>query len=272
MSKVLLFLSVSILLIAANSAHAHEPVFGLGPETIYKGGIGLETEIEHEKEGSERETAMHYEIIYGVTEDFSLTLGVPHIIEKKEGAEISDGLGEIALRGKYQLFRKNTLGASDKVALIYGLKFPTGDEDKEPTLGSGSLDHLFGLSLGHESRTIYGFIAGRYLLKTESGGKEKGDKVLIDVAFGFRPWLRPYKSWDFVVLLENSYIFSEKDEVNGIKQENSGGEKILIGPTFLWSIRNLMIKGGIQFPVWQDLNGDQEETDFRSVIAVEYHF
>ncbi|KKL05704.1 hypothetical protein LCGC14_2603390, partial [marine sediment metagenome] len=49
------------------------------------------------------------------------------------------------------------------------------------------------------------------------------------------------------------------------------GEEIFIGPTLLWSIRNIMIKGGIQFPVWQDLNGNQKR-DFRSLLAVEYHF
>lgn len=272
MNKYLSLLSVPVLLITTILAYAHEPIFSLGPETIWKGGIGIESETGYEKKGSDREIEMHYEIIYGVTEDLSLTIEVPHIIEKKEKRGISDGLGEVALRGKYQLFKKDTLGAQDKVSLIYGLKLPTGNEDKKPSLGSGSFDHLFGLSAGHESTTLYGFATGRYLLKTESGNEEKGDRAIIDIAFGFRPWLRPYKSWDLVVLFENSYIFSQKNKLNGVKQENSGGHKILTGPTFLWSIRNVMVKGGIQFPVWQDLNGNQEKTDLRSVIAVEYHF
>ena len=269
---IFFFLIISILIFTSNLALAHEPIFSLGPETIYKGGVGIEAEVEYGKGGSDREAVIHYEIIYGVTENLSLTVELPHILEKKEGTQVSDGLGELALRGKYQLFRRDTLGAQDKAALIYGLKFPTGGEDKKPALGSGSLDHLFGLTVGHESTTLYGFATGRYLLKTESGGKEKGDRVLVDVTFGFRPRLRPYKSWDFVVLLENSYIFAQKNKVDGAKQENSGGKEIFTGPTFLWSIRNLMIKGGIQFPIWQDLNGDQEERDFRSVLAVEYHF
>ena len=96
--------------------------------------------------------------------------------------------------------------------------------------------------------------------------------MLADLAVGFRPWLRPYKSWDLVLLWENSYLFSAKDEVDDLKVANSRGHEILSGPTFLWSIRNLMIKGGIQFPLWQNLQGDQEERDFRALIAAEYHF
>ena len=105
-----------VLLVAGLSAvtmsvFAHEPVFSLGPETIFKGGVGIETEVEFEKADEERETSLHYEIIYGLTENLSLTAVVPHVLEKREGANITDGLGEVALRAKYQVFRKDTLGA-----------------------------------------------------------------------------------------------------------------------------------------------------------------
>ena len=94
----------------------------------------------------------------------------------------------------------------------------------------------------------------------------------MDVAGGFRPWLRPYKSWDLVLLLETSYEFSERDKRDGVKVANSGGHRLLTGPTALWSIRNIMIKGGVQLPLWQDLKGDQEEREWRGILAVEYHF
>jgi len=251
---------------------AHEPVFSLGPETIYKGGVGIEAEAEFDKADGKRGTEFDYEILYGVTENISVTLEIPHLIEGRERNKTSNGLKDIVLRGKYQLLKRDALGVQDKAALIYGLKFPTGSEDKVPQTGSGSWDHLFGLSVAHESTTLYGFLTGRYLLKTQSGAREKGDQVLIDVAVGFRPWLRPYKSWDLVILWENSYIFSAKTERDDMKIPDSGGHEILTGPTILWSIRNLMIKGGIQFPLWQDLHGNQQERDFRAQLAAEYHF
>lgn len=266
------FLVLMIVLSISDKVLAHEPVFSLGPETIYKGGMGIETEFEFDDNGSDREQRLNYELIYGFTEDIALTLKVPQVTDKESGAQSSSGLGDIALRGKYQFFKKDTLGAQDKATLIYGLEFPSGDEDKNPALGNGAIDHLFGLSLGHESTILYGFATGRYILRTDSGSLDKGDQGLFDFAFGFRPWLRPYKSWDLVVLLENSYIWTGKDERGSVGVDNSGGQKLLIGPTFLWSIRNIMVKGGVQFPVWEDLNGNQEDTDFRSIAALEYHF
>lgn len=266
------FLFLTFLLSLTNSAFAHEPVFSLGPETIYKDGVGIETEFEFEHGDKEKEGVLHYEILYGLTENIALTLEVPQFLEKKEDTDTSDGLGDIALRTKFQFYRKDSLGVQDKATLIYGLKFPSGDEGKKPALGSGSIGHLFGLSLGHESTTIYGFATARFFLRTDSGSKDKGDRILLDVSFGFRPRLRAYKSWDLVLLLETSYIFIQKDKINGAKQPNTGGRKLLIGPTFLWSIRNIMLKGGFQFPVWQGLEGSQKKEDFRSVVAIEYHF
>jgi DNA-binding transcriptional MerR regulator len=270
--KTLLAIVLIGMMMGVFQAHAHEPVFSLGPETIYKGGLGFETEFEYEEGDTDKEIALHYELLYGITEDWSVTLDIPQILDKKEGVLSSEGLGDIDLRTKYQLYRKDSLGAQDKVALIYGLELPTGDEKDNPPLGSGSYDHLFGLSAGHESITWYYFLTGRYVLNADAGALDKGDRLLFDGAVGLRPWLRSYKSWDLVVLLESSYIYAEKDVKNGAGLSNTGGQELFLGPTFLWSIRNLMVKGGIQFPIWQDLNGSQDKRDFRSQIALEYHF
>lgn len=96
----LLVILVIISLIFTNFVLAHEPVFSLGPETIYKGGVGIETEVEYEKSGSEQSVNLHEEIIYGLRENFSLTTRFPFILKKKEAGSTSSGLGDLALRGK----------------------------------------------------------------------------------------------------------------------------------------------------------------------------
>lgn len=263
---------VVIAFTSASSAFAHEPVFSLGPETIYKDGVGIETEVEYEKSGSERSFDLHEEIIYGLREDLSLTARFPFILEKKELDSTSSGFGDLALRAKYRFYKKDYFGAQDKAAFIGGVKFPTGDEDKNPSLGTGSFDYLLGLTAGHESLKWYYFGTVRYRINNENGSNEKGDKFLYDIAFGLRPVLKEYYEPDLVLLLELSGEHRNKDIISGVKNIDSGGDILYLGPTFLWSYRNWMIKGGIQLPIYQNLNGDQEDEDFRSVIAVEVHF
>ena len=107
-------LSVGTLFFPTSSTLAHEPVFSLGPETIFEGGVGVEVEVEFEKADEKRDASLQYEVIYGLRENLSLTAVIPHVVEKRNGANVTDGLGEVALRMKYRFFRKDSLGAQDK--------------------------------------------------------------------------------------------------------------------------------------------------------------
>ena len=150
------------------SAQAHEPVFSLGPETIWQGGIGIETEFEFEDGGGEEMMVLHYEIIYELTETLSLTLvEVPQLLERKEDGETEHGVGDIEIRAKYQFFRNDMLGVQHKMTESFGVKAPTGDHDADPNLGTGTTDFLFGGSYGYESRTWYHFLTTRYRSRTD---------------------------------------------------------------------------------------------------------
>lgn len=269
-------LPVGVLILAPGlipAAFAHEPVFSLGPETIWDQGLGVEWEFEFEDEGDERTSALHYELLYGVTTDLSLSLEVPHVLAREDLGETSQGLGDIELRTKYQFFRQDLLGAQHKITGIAGVKFPTGDEDETPALGSGAPDYLLGVSYGYESRTWYQFLTARYRLGGESGDREPGDRVLLDGAIGYRPLQREYTEWDLVVLLEANAEFSAKDRISRATLADTGGERVWLGPSALFSPNpRWMIKGGVQIPVYQHLNGNQEEAEVRAVFAVETHF
>ncbi len=267
--------TVAIVLVLGiqSPALAHEPVFSLGPETIWEGGVGLEMEFEFEDARGDQLSGLHYEVIYGVTSDLSLTLELPLILELEEDGETEHGLGDIELRAKYQFFKKDLPGAQHKVTGIFGVKAPSGDQDAEPALGTGTTDFLFGASYGYESRTWYHFLTGRYRLRTESGARDPGDRLFIDAAIGYRPWQREYTEWDLVVLLETNFAFEFNSELRGTTLPNVGGNTIWLGPTILLSPNpQWMFKGGVQLPVYEDLNGGQEHSEFRAVFGIEFHF
>jgi len=140
------------------------------------------------------------------------------------------------------------------------------------TIGTGTTDFLFGGSYGYESRTWYHFATARYRFRTESGSRDPGDRLFIDGAIGYRPWRREYLEWDLVTLVEMNTEFEFKDELRGVRLPDTGGNIIWLGPTALLSYRNIMFKGGAQFPVYENLNGNQDSSSVRVVFAAEYHF
>jgi len=292
-----LFLGGVILFIALINppiANAHEPLFSLGPHTLFKGGIGIElesellskstllqngTEIGDPEDQAETRLVFPTEIIYGVTADWAVTARIPVVYRTFEQSvsglrakTASSGLGDIALRSKYRFWRRDRLGIQQSAALVLGIKLPTGDERAALPLGSGSTDFLFGLTAAHEGRRFYAFGDLRYKLNTAAGKQRKGDIFFYDAAIGFRPVLTDYYRPDLVLLLEMNAEVAQKDKVAGRSNLNSGGETVWLGPNFLLSYRNLMFRGGLRFPVVQNLNGTQLAADYEGAIVVEIHY
>ena len=253
-------------------ALAHEPVFSLGPEVIWKGGKSIETEVDINRGGKDT-TALHTRFLYGVTSRLSLEVEAPWTLSQSENGRTSQGLGDVEVRAKYQFFRKNMLGAQQKIAGIFGIKTPTGSSDARPRLGTGTTDFLIGGSYGYESRRWYNFLTVRYRLRTDNGSYSPGDHLDVDPAIGIRPILSGYHQWDAVFLLESNLEIDFSDHLNRRRSSDTGGSAFWIGPTALISPDpQWMFKGGIQWPVWQDLNGDQRDQNFRAIFGIEYHF
>ena len=259
------------------TSEAHDPIFGIGPHVIYRGGVGIEMELEVERASGagevERDVVLHTEVLYGATADFAVTLAVPAVLGRERGVGVSSGPGDLSLRAKYRFWRNDRPGIQDAAAAVFGVKLPTGDKDATPPLGSGSTDLLFGLAAARESRRWYYFADIRYRLNTENaGGLKQGDRFSADAAIGIRPRLTEYLEPDLVLTAELNWETSSRSEQDGAGVADSGGERLFFSPGFFLTYRNWAVKGAVQIPVYLALNGSQPEDDFRAMLAVETHF
>lgn len=257
---------------------AHEPTFGIGPHTIYRGGIGLELEYESARRaylGTEaRVQKLNFETIYGIHEDLSITLAVSQVTKtiRSSGRTISEsGVGDILLRTKWRFYRDDQFGAVDQLAIIGGVKLPTGSHSGAVALGSGSTDFLVGFAAGRETRLWYYFADARYRLNTAKGGDRQGNLFQYDAAFGVRPYQSEYWTPDLVTLVEINGRLEAKESVNRVINPNSGGHVLSIAPGILLSYRNVMLKTALKIPLIQDLNGLQLENKEEFIVAIELH-
>ncbi len=257
-------------------AAAHGPLFSPAPETIWKGGTEITGGYHIEratgagKEQQEHEPFLEFE--YGLTADFQIDAEISYPFKEEDDAS-ADGIGDVFLGAKYQFWKRDLPGAQYKAAGFLKVKFPTGDDDSEPRVGSGSTDVIGGLATGYEGRRWYWFASGVYRANTEGGGGlEKGDRQFLNVVGGVRPLLTEYGEPDTVLMLELNWEQADRDRLNGAELAGSGGWELFLSPVLWWTYRQVAIRAGVQIPIAHNLQGSQPVSDYRGLIEFVYHF
>lgn len=257
--------------LAAGVAGAHDPIFSPGPHVLYKGGVELHTGFEREKAGEERESELALELTYGLTGDWAAGIELPYM-SKDDGSRSSSGAGDVELFTKWRFWRKDTLGTQESAAVLFRVKLDTADDNKTPGLGTGSTDFLTGFAYGYEGRKWYRWASVRYRRNGQNdAGLRRGDRFFFDLVGGIRPRPAEYLKPDTVWLLELNGEYGKRAELNGTELADTGGTEWFLSPGIFWTRRNFALKAGVQIPIASDLNGQQEESDYRARLILEWH-
>jgi len=258
---------LSFLLIP--TAHAHDPVFALGPHVLFKGGVEVAPSVLTQDKGSSRNTALGLGLTYGLTGDWAAGIKLPYVF--KDGTSNNNGPGDVRLFTKYRFWRKDGPGVQQSVSILGQIKFDTS-AGGNPALGSGSTDGLLGIAYGYESRKWYRWASTRYRVNGENKpGLRRGNKLFVDLVGGIRLKPTAYDEPDTVWLVELNGEYTDRSEINGSTLASTGGSEWFISPGIFWTLRNFAVKAGVQIPVASDLNGDQAKTDYRARLILEWH-
>lgn len=252
-------------------ALAHDPVFGVGPHVLFKGGVEIAVEIEHDKAGDERETGVGLELTYGLTGDWAIGADLPYRHKRVAGAD-NAGAGDLALFTKYRFWRRDSLGLQESAAVLLKVKTNSARSGGNPVLNPGATDTLLGLAYGYEGRRWYRWASIRYRYNGRNDlGLKRGNMIKLDLVGGIRPTPTGYLEPDTVWLLELNGEYRQRSNLNGAIIANSGGNEWFISPGIFWTKRNFAIKAGIQIPVSSHLNGNQDKSDYRAQVTFEWH-
>jgi Putative MetA-pathway of phenol degradation len=246
------------LLFGLDASFAHEPLYGLGPETLPKHLNAFEFGTKF------RSGELEYELGYGfgITQNWTVRLDVP-AIDNDNGF----GLGDIKLRTKYALWRSLSPGVLKRLTAIAAVKLPTSNE----TLGNLNITAFtLGIANGYESRRWYYFSDIGYTFFQSREDFNPGGKLKYNLVGGIRPVKTEYLKPDLVLLIEMNGELSGKNQLMGNDIQQSGGNTLAVAPGFLFSYRNIMLKGGMQFGIANTKYETKPTTN--ATVSLEYHF
>ena len=240
---------IFLLLLAwgtVNPAGAHEPLYGFGPHVLFKNGFAPHLTIKWNQNQFENE----YALGYGITRNWTLIGELPWAV--KDGKYRLSGAG---LKSKYRFWLKAGRGISHQASVIAKLDLPAQGE-------TGSLLSM-ALTAGQEALHLYWFAGAGYAVLLGADEPAAGSHMIYNFSIGYRPHKVNYYKPDLVFFMESSGKLFAKRKENGQIVESSGGANLGIGPSFFFTYRNLAIRGGVQYGLWNGAFVPQIEKNYK---------
>ena len=187
-------------------------------------------------------------------------------LDKTTGDVSSSGIGDIKLSAKYLVYQLDQKNKTIRVASKVGAKLPTGDEDNQPALGTGSTDYFFSTVAGWIEKRVGVYIEVIYNDNTFKDSLDFGDSFSYNLALGYRLLPAVYETYPSPQIngyLELNGTTVAKREVNGAKVDNSGGTILFLSPGLQYiGGRGWLVETTFQYPIINEPNGTQLATDW----------
>ncbi len=259
----------------------HGPTFALATPTLTQGQWSSDTTA-LVLSTTEGETFMAGQMLgYGITEDWdvSLAVGSPMVNRRqamprtRAGSMMLTTGDQVELTTRWRFHREApAVGTRRESTLILGSSAPYDSRPNGMKIGPSA--HI-GAVTGYASRTWYWWLGGGFQRYADRGGDRPGDLPYLTATVAYRPpaWAGDFPQPDWRVFMEAVAEFPQRNRMDGEAVAESGGQRALIGPTFLglfatgWGV-----SGGIMFPVHQRLHGDQPRENLRGRIVATYWF
>ena len=282
----------------APPASAQQPVNSATGVALFPGGSVVRSRVEM-RSLSRDDGTKDVEVVrvpttlsYGATPDLTLGATIPYVrkeITAWSGGDKSettvDGLADIFLTAKYRYFERNYHGGSTQLAILGGVKVPTGSTDARDgrgallpmpdQLGSGSVDVVAALTATSVFDYNWATHASVLYRKNTEGDRDFqfGDFLNYNLAISRMVYHEPYPGPEVFLGLELNGEYSARNELKGDDLPNSGGNRVFLSPTLVAFLSpNWTLEASVQVPVFQNLNGNGLEEDVRFVVGFRFQY
>lgn len=258
-----------------NFAHKITPAttFGIGQNIFEKNAIVAYVEFDQLSYKDDSFMQLVPSFIYAFSDSLSFYTGLPILLKQKKGEDTQRGIGNLFAELEYAFFNKTTPQAFTRGTILGNITFPTTHfshscDYQTTTTAHGSF--FVGATLSHTSTRWYGYLSGGARFFLEKNDVKSGSSFLYEGGIG----MNLSNPWGITALgvIEANGILTKKDTRDCQENNNTGSNLIFVGPSVCFTGNRWLISGGIQVPLYQNLNGIQSETRFRSALIMNIVF
>lgn len=232
------------------------PLFSIGQNVVDKDVVQLFSLFNQIKANNEKSIQVVSSFLYGITDKLSFLAIAPINLYLKPNDGAQTGIQNITTEFEYALYKNEKLKSQSNATIVGNISFPT--------ISSGSFSFLLGTTLSRTAIDWYLFISPAALLATSKHGTKTGNQYFLQCGFG-----RNIPSPSNIIatlMVELNGFLSEYSSIQRLRNANSGGQIIYLGPSLWIASKNFLIQGGIALPIYQHLNGKQNKINYLLAI------
>ncbi len=254
MKKLIVILIVMLHWLAATYSSS---IFGPETRLLNNKGLHIESNVGYEPisesylNGSWRDTSITEiynltKLYFGLGKEFTIGGEVYYkqITPEENGSiEAVSGLGDTEARFIYRPVSKADVEGDEGTILLGGVRTPTGNTDKVPTLGDGSWDFMVGVGSSKKVSIFYGqAVLGMWINGEDHNGKSLDNEFFFNFTVDFKATREK----------DSSQVLSVIAELNGGFFGSSFGDKssieLSLGPQ--WYVTdNFVLQAAAAVPV-----------------------
>ena len=248
------------------------PLFGFGQNIVDKHTFMGLMEADFIRGPHKSHTLITPQVLYGITDDFSVIIEFPIAAQLKDSGFSSSGPSDLFAQFEYAFYHKGTAHATKTMSFVASMFFPIGSDKKNPATGFGSPSFFLGVTASRLATEWYCYTAYGALLTTKHGHNTKaGNNFFYQARFG-RNIAYATDKWLLMWMLEIIGLYNQKSRIHGITDPNSGGNTIIVTPSLWLSSKRLTFQFGVGLPVAQHLFGNQTKNKYLLASNVSWLF
>ncbi|CAM2801800.1 hypothetical protein [Legionella worsleiensis] len=246
---------------ALPSAQQISPLVSFGQNIVDKGTKQVFMEPDYIQAPMEHYTTATPSFLYGLSDISSLFISVPAAINYKDDGAHSSGLSDALIQLEYSFFETSNRSYTTQATFVANATLPSGSIEKSPPTGSGSPTFLLGTTYNITTVNWYAFVSPGAILTTKKNNFKPGAQYLYQFGLG-RTFLTATNKYIFAGLVEFNGIINEKSSLFNQALPDTGGKVLGVTPSLWFSNKQLILQFGVGFPLYQQLNGNQQPNNY----------
>lgn len=218
---------------------------------------------------SQYQTTMTPAYIYGYSDKTSMLLQLPVAVRYGSAGQHSSSLSDALLQFESSFYDFKNSYYEDQATMVTGIYLPTGNSGKMPATGTGSVGLFVGTTFTRTCIDWLYFTSVGMLWNTRNDEIKYGNQLFYQFGLG-KNIFNIRSEWILAWILEMDGQFTERNQGQALKDSNTGGNVILLTPSFFVSSKSLIFQIGAGFPMVQTLNGTQAKNNY--VLAAQLSF